>query len=142
MAKNGFQKCFDELHRRWQKWAAAQGSYFEGGCVLLTEQAFVYDVCTVRMGSFIYKLKFCAHGAPKQTYMLLQNDVPIDFACHGSNLNMQVSSGTQNNSSPNDQFGNIETMSFKYVLLVVRGSWCTPYEYPARIRLQANPGFV
>lgn len=33
MAKNGFQTCFDELYRRWQKCVVAQGSYFEGGCV-------------------------------------------------------------------------------------------------------------
>ncbi|GFS49699.1 hypothetical protein TNCV_4344131 [Trichonephila clavipes] len=33
MAENGFQKCFDDLHKRWQKCVVAQGSYFEGGCV-------------------------------------------------------------------------------------------------------------
>ncbi|GFW99477.1 hypothetical protein TNCV_3417101 [Trichonephila clavipes] len=30
MAKNGFQKCFDELYKLWQKCTDAQGSYFEG----------------------------------------------------------------------------------------------------------------
>ncbi|GFX97341.1 hypothetical protein TNCV_1077121 [Trichonephila clavipes] len=33
MAKNGFQKCFYELYKRWQKCAVAQVFYFEGGCV-------------------------------------------------------------------------------------------------------------
>ncbi|GFW91456.1 hypothetical protein TNCV_3376221 [Trichonephila clavipes] len=36
MGKNGFQKCFDELHKRWQKCSIAQESYLEGGCVLAT----------------------------------------------------------------------------------------------------------
>ncbi|GFS75239.1 uncharacterized protein TNCV_719441 [Trichonephila clavipes] len=34
-------------------------------------------------------------------YMLFQNDISIDVACHRYTLNMQVSSGTKNNSSPN-----------------------------------------
>ncbi|GFX41835.1 hypothetical protein TNCV_389481 [Trichonephila clavipes] len=29
------------------------------------------------------------------------NDIPIDVACHRYTLNLQVSSGTKNNSSPN-----------------------------------------
>ncbi|GFV02969.1 hypothetical protein TNCV_2744321 [Trichonephila clavipes] len=29
------------------------------------------------------------------------NDIPIDMACHRYTLNMQVSPGTKNNSSPN-----------------------------------------
>ncbi|GFS60276.1 DDE_3 domain-containing protein [Trichonephila clavipes] len=33
MGKNGFQKCFDDLYKQCQKCVAAQGSYFEGGCV-------------------------------------------------------------------------------------------------------------
>ncbi|GFT72602.1 hypothetical protein TNCV_974481 [Trichonephila clavipes] len=33
MPKNGFQKSFDELNKRWQKCAVVQGSYFEGRCV-------------------------------------------------------------------------------------------------------------
>ncbi|GFW77879.1 hypothetical protein TNCV_3910891 [Trichonephila clavipes] len=36
MSKNEFQKCFDELYKRWQKCVVAQGSYFEGGCVSVT----------------------------------------------------------------------------------------------------------
>ncbi|GFT97845.1 hypothetical protein TNCV_2167601 [Trichonephila clavipes] len=36
MAKNGFQKCFDEFYKLWQKLTAAQGSYFEGRCVSAT----------------------------------------------------------------------------------------------------------
>ncbi|GFT47663.1 hypothetical protein TNCV_1940001 [Trichonephila clavipes] len=34
MAKNGIQKYFDVLYKQWQKYAVAQESYFEGGCVL------------------------------------------------------------------------------------------------------------
>ncbi|GFU80949.1 hypothetical protein TNCV_1276951 [Trichonephila clavipes] len=37
LAKNGFQKYFDVLYRRWQKCVVAQGSYFEGGCVSATQ---------------------------------------------------------------------------------------------------------
>ncbi|GFV36290.1 putative mariner transposase [Trichonephila clavipes] len=33
--------------------------------------------------------------------MLFQNDIPIDVPCHHYTLNMQVSSGTKKNSSPN-----------------------------------------
>ncbi|GFV15818.1 hypothetical protein TNCV_988011 [Trichonephila clavipes] len=33
MAKNGFQKCVDDLYKRWQTYIVAQESYFEGGCV-------------------------------------------------------------------------------------------------------------
>ncbi|GFW26799.1 hypothetical protein TNCV_3623351 [Trichonephila clavipes] len=32
--------------------------------------------------------------------MLFQKDIPIDVASHRYTLNMQVSSGTKNNSSP------------------------------------------
>ncbi|GFX46510.1 hypothetical protein TNCV_4549491 [Trichonephila clavipes] len=32
-AKNGFQKCFEEIYKRCRKCAVAQESYFEGGCV-------------------------------------------------------------------------------------------------------------
>ncbi|GFT33711.1 hypothetical protein TNCV_4382371 [Trichonephila clavipes] len=28
MAKNGFQKCFDDLYKSWQKCVVTQGSYF------------------------------------------------------------------------------------------------------------------
>ncbi|GFW70702.1 hypothetical protein TNCV_2922571 [Trichonephila clavipes] len=33
ITKNGFQKCIDELYKRLQKCANAQGSFFDGGCV-------------------------------------------------------------------------------------------------------------
>ncbi|GFT19556.1 uncharacterized protein TNCV_2534391 [Trichonephila clavipes] len=56
----------------------------------------------VRKGVVIHKQKFSTHGAPKKTYMLFQNDIPIDVACHRYTLNMQVSSGTKNNSSANE----------------------------------------
>ncbi|KFM64517.1 hypothetical protein X975_23100, partial [Stegodyphus mimosarum] len=74
--------------------------------------------------------------------MLFQNDVPIDLACHGSNLNMQVSSGTQSNSTPNEHSCTTVTVSFNDVFLVVTGTWSSPYESLARIRLQAKPGLV
>ncbi|GFV66245.1 uncharacterized protein TNCV_2631861 [Trichonephila clavipes] len=47
----------------------------------------------------------------KQTYMLFQNDIPIDVACHRYTLNMQVSSGTKNNSSPNEPSSTTVTVS-------------------------------
>ncbi|GFV37985.1 uncharacterized protein TNCV_732641 [Trichonephila clavipes] len=53
------------------------------------------------MGVVIHKQKFSTHGAPKQTYMLFQNDIPIDVSCPRYTLNMQVSSGTKKNSSSN-----------------------------------------
>ncbi|GFY10220.1 hypothetical protein TNCV_2628991 [Trichonephila clavipes] len=36
MVKNEFQKCFDELYKRWQKCAVARGSYLWRGCVSTT----------------------------------------------------------------------------------------------------------
>ncbi|GFU77679.1 hypothetical protein TNCV_3761301 [Trichonephila clavipes] len=42
------------------------------------------------MGVVIHKQKFSFHGAPKQTYILFQNDITIDVACHRYTLNMQV----------------------------------------------------
>ncbi|GFV57949.1 uncharacterized protein TNCV_3687861 [Trichonephila clavipes] len=65
-------------------------------------KGFVYNVCTVRTGVVIDKYKFSTHGAPKQTYMLFQNDIPVDAVCHRYTLNIQVSSGTKNNSSPKE----------------------------------------
>ncbi|GFS55654.1 uncharacterized protein TNCV_131661 [Trichonephila clavipes] len=85
-------------------------------------QAFVYNVCMVRTGVVIHKQKFSTHGAPKQTYMLFQNDIPIDVACHHYTLNMQVSSGTKNNSSPNEPSCTTVMVSFDGVLLVVTGT--------------------
>ncbi|GFV04712.1 hypothetical protein TNCV_2774171 [Trichonephila clavipes] len=46
-------------------------------------------------------LQFFSQAYP--THALLDsrsNDVPIDVACHRYSLNMQVSSGTKNTSSP------------------------------------------
>ncbi|GFW63288.1 hypothetical protein TNCV_3477041 [Trichonephila clavipes] len=34
MAKNGFQKCVDDFNNRWRNCVVAQGSYFEGRCIL------------------------------------------------------------------------------------------------------------
>ncbi|GFU39593.1 uncharacterized protein TNCV_4001081 [Trichonephila clavipes] len=50
----------------------------------------------------------------------LLNDIPIDVACHRYILNMQVSSGTKNNSSPNEPSCTIVTVSFN-------GTWRSPY---------------
>ncbi|GFT43387.1 uncharacterized protein TNCV_4775161 [Trichonephila clavipes] len=74
--------------------------------------------------------------------MLLQNDIPIDVVCHRYTLNMQVSSGTKKNSSPNEPSCTNITVSFNGVFLVVMGTWYSPYLSPARIRLQTKPGLV
>ncbi|GFV16713.1 hypothetical protein TNCV_4419001 [Trichonephila clavipes] len=44
-------------------------------------KSFVYNVCTGRTGVVIHKQKFSTYGAQKQTYILFQNDTPIDVAC-------------------------------------------------------------
>ncbi|GFW35237.1 histone deacetylase complex subunit SAP30L [Trichonephila clavipes] len=44
--------------------------------------------------------------------MLFQNDIPIHVACHRYTLNMQVSSETKNNSSPNVPSCSTVTVSF------------------------------
>ncbi|GFW38281.1 uncharacterized protein TNCV_1331341 [Trichonephila clavipes] len=49
--------------------------------------------------------------------MLFQNGVPVDVACHRYTLNMQVSSGIKNNSSPNESSCTTVTVSFNGVLL-------------------------
>ncbi|GFW57426.1 uncharacterized protein TNCV_543391 [Trichonephila clavipes] len=54
--------------------------------------------------------------------MLFQNDSPIDVACHRHTLNMQVSFGTKNNSSPNKPSCTTVTVSFNGVLLEVPGA--------------------
>ncbi|GFW28227.1 uncharacterized protein TNCV_4499571 [Trichonephila clavipes] len=74
--------------------------------------------------------------------MLFQNDIPIDVACHRYSLNMQVSSGTKNNSSPKEPACKTVTVSFNGVLLVVMGTWRSPYLSSARITLQTKPGLV
>ncbi|GFU10482.1 uncharacterized protein TNCV_4154201 [Trichonephila clavipes] len=94
---------------------------------ILRLKAFVYNVCTVRTGVVIHKQKFSTHCTPKQMYMLFQNDIPIDVACHRYTLNMQVSSETKNNSSPNESSCTTVTVSFNGVLLVVTGTWRSPY---------------
>ena len=104
-------------------------------------KAFVCNVCTVRTGVIIHKQKFSTHGVPKQTYMF-QNDIPIDVACHRYTLNMQVSSGTKNNSSPKRAILYHRTVSFNGVLYVVTYTWRSSYENPARIRLQTKRGLV
>ncbi|GFT28068.1 uncharacterized protein TNCV_644561 [Trichonephila clavipes] len=74
--------------------------------------------------------------------MLFQNDILIDVACHRYTLNMQINSGTKNNSSPNEPSCTNVTVSFNCVLLVVTGNCRSPYESPARIKLQTKPGIV
>ncbi|GFW75227.1 uncharacterized protein TNCV_4188821 [Trichonephila clavipes] len=94
---------------------------------ILRLKAFVYNACTVKAGVVNHEQKFSTHGAPKQTYMLFQNDIPIDVACHRYTLNMQVSSGTKNNSSPNEPSSTTVTVSLNGVLLVVTGTCHSPY---------------
>ncbi|GFT26637.1 uncharacterized protein TNCV_3604461 [Trichonephila clavipes] len=53
---------------------------------------------------------------------------------------MQVSSGTKNNSSPNEPSCTTVTVSFNGVLLGVTGTWCSPCLSPVRIGLQTKPG--
>ncbi|GFY27715.1 uncharacterized protein TNCV_241811 [Trichonephila clavipes] len=74
--------------------------------------------------------------------MLFQNDIPIDVACQRYTLNMQVSSGTKNNSSPNEPSCTTVMVSFNGVLFVVMGTWHSPQSSPARIRLRTKPGLV
>ncbi|GFV20344.1 uncharacterized protein TNCV_4141051 [Trichonephila clavipes] len=90
-------------------------------------EGFVYNVCTVRTGVVIPKQKCSTHGTPKQTYMLFRHDIPIDVACHRYTLNMQVSSGTKNNFSTNEPSCTTVTVSFNGVLLIVTGTWSSPY---------------
>ncbi|GFV09091.1 uncharacterized protein TNCV_1834791 [Trichonephila clavipes] len=79
------------------------------------------------MGIVIHKQKFSTLDHPKLTYMLFQKDIPIDVAFHRYTLNMQVSSGIKNNSSPNEPSCTTVTVSFNGVLLVVTGTWSSPY---------------
>ncbi|GFU95317.1 uncharacterized protein TNCV_4309161 [Trichonephila clavipes] len=55
---------------------------------------------------------------------------------------MQVSSGTKNNSSPNEPSCTTITVSFNGDLLTVTGTLRSPYSSSARIRLQTKPGLV
>ena len=41
MVKNGFQTCFDELYRYWQKCVVAQEFYFKGGCISATLESYL-----------------------------------------------------------------------------------------------------
>ncbi|GFX22003.1 integrase catalytic domain-containing protein [Trichonephila clavipes] len=60
--------------------------------------------------------------------MLFQNDIPIDVACHRYTLNMQVSSGTKNNSSPDEPSCTTVTVSLNGVLLVIQLDFkCSSY---------------
>ena len=81
---------------------------------ILKLKALAYDVCTVRTGVVMQKLKFCAHGTPEQAHILFRNDVTIHLTYHGSDSNTQICSVTQNNSTPN-------VTMFNDVVLVVTG---------------------
>ncbi|GFT57414.1 uncharacterized protein TNCV_2035381 [Trichonephila clavipes] len=72
--------------------------------------------------------------------MLFQNDTPIDVACYRYTLNMQVSSGTKNNPPKRAILHHRNGVAFNGVLLVVTGTWRSPYLSPLRIRLQTKPG--
>ncbi|GFY00207.1 tigger transposable element-derived protein 1 [Trichonephila clavipes] len=76
--------------------------------------------------------------APKQTYMLFQNDIPIDVACHPNTLKIQVSSGTKNKPYPNKPSCTTVTVSFNCVLLVLTGTCRSPYLCPARTDCKLN----
>ena len=77
-------------------------------------KALFYDVCTVRTGVVMHKLKFCAHGTPKQTQLLFQIDLTIHLTCHGSDSNMQISVLKPRIIPP-------QTVLFNDVVLVVTG---------------------
>ncbi|GFY13246.1 uncharacterized protein TNCV_2335101 [Trichonephila clavipes] len=62
-------------------------------------------------------------GLKPFVYNVCPNDIPIDVAWHRYTLNMQASSGTKNNSSPNEPSCTTVTVSFNCVLLVVTGTW-------------------
>ncbi|GFX39176.1 uncharacterized protein TNCV_359901 [Trichonephila clavipes] len=72
----------------------------------------------------------------------LLDNVVQNVAYHRYTLNMQVRSGTKNNSSPNEPSCTTVTRSFNGVFLVETGTWRSPYECLARIRLQTEPGLV
>ncbi|GFS64438.1 hypothetical protein TNCV_3955991 [Trichonephila clavipes] len=59
------------------------------GVYYTTHQAMPSEDPVDRIGVVIHKQKFSTHGAPKQTYMLFQNDIPIDVAYPRNTLNMQ-----------------------------------------------------
>ncbi|GFV25327.1 hypothetical protein TNCV_1145981 [Trichonephila clavipes] len=54
-----------------------------------------------RFGPVNWPPRCCDLRPETNVHMLFQNDIPIDVACHRYTLNMQVSSVTKNNSSPN-----------------------------------------
>ncbi|GFV90210.1 uncharacterized protein TNCV_4379261 [Trichonephila clavipes] len=49
MAQNRFQKCFDDLHKPWQKCVAAQESYFGGGCISVVKMVETGGVAICRV---------------------------------------------------------------------------------------------
>ncbi|GFY16643.1 uncharacterized protein TNCV_2787691 [Trichonephila clavipes] len=57
--------------------------------------------------------------------MLFQNDIPIDVACQRCTLNIQVSSGTKNNSSPNEPSCTTVTVNRRRQCVVVSGTHLT-----------------
>ncbi|GFY09116.1 hypothetical protein TNCV_4663071 [Trichonephila clavipes] len=68
-------------------------------------------------------LQFIGQAYP--THALLDpcpNDILIDVAYHRYTLNIQVSSGTKNNSSLNEPSCTTVTVSFNGVLFVVTGT--------------------
>ncbi|GFV87595.1 uncharacterized protein TNCV_3282331 [Trichonephila clavipes] len=98
---------------------------------ILQLKALINSDCMVRTDVVIHKQKFSTHDTPKPTYMLFQNDIPTDVVCHLYTLNMQVSSGRENNSSPNARAREPSCttlmVSFNGVLLVVTDTWPSPY---------------
>ncbi|GFX15849.1 uncharacterized protein TNCV_1061711 [Trichonephila clavipes] len=88
-------------------------------------------------------LQFIGQAYPTHALLdLTPNGIPLDVDCHRYTLKMQIISETKNNSSPNEPSCTTVTLSFKGVLLVVKGTRRSPYLSPERIRLQTKPGLV
>ncbi|GBN56402.1 hypothetical protein AVEN_182658-1 [Araneus ventricosus] len=52
------------------------------------------DGCRVRMNNIIHKIKICFHCTSEQTNMLFWN-LPINLACRGSVLDIEICSRTR-----------------------------------------------
>ncbi|GFW39908.1 uncharacterized protein TNCV_5115911 [Trichonephila clavipes] len=66
--------------------------------------------------------------APRNKHTCIPERHPDrDVACHRYTMNMQVSSGTKNNSSTNEPSCTTITVSSNGVLLVVTGTWRSSY---------------
>ncbi|GFT89994.1 uncharacterized protein TNCV_4592901 [Trichonephila clavipes] len=81
-------------------------------------------------------LQFVGQAYPPHTLSdSSPNYIAIDVASHRYTLNMQVSSGTKNNFSPNEPSCTTVTMSFNGALLVVTG---TPGPLHMKVRRESD----